>query len=219
VGSLRIATFNIHRGLGTDDVLDLDRTAAAIRATGADVVALQELDRNLDRTGRIDQPALLAARVGLPIEFRPTLRLRDGEYGIGLLAEGLASVDWVRLPRVGREEPRGVIVGRLPDLWVCATHLSTRPEARRVQLRALARLVADLDGPVTVLGDLNAGRRELRPLRRKGLVPGPRMATFRGSRGRQIDYILTPREVGVERSWTVETDASDHLPLAAQLRF
>ena len=219
MGSLSIATFNVHSGLGTDDVLDLERTAAAIRATGADVVALQELDRNMGRTRRLDQPALLAARVGLPVEFHATITHRGGEYGIALLAEGLRSVDWVRLPRVGREEPRGAIVGRLPALWVCATHLSTRPEARRVQLRALARLVADLDGPVTVLGDLNAGRRELRPLRRMGLTPGPPLATFRGSRGRQIDYILTPNEVGVERYWTVETDASDHLPLVARLRF
>jgi endonuclease/exonuclease/phosphatase family metal-dependent hydrolase len=219
VGSLRIATFNIHRGLGIDNVLDLDRTAAAIRATEAEVVALQELDRNMGRTGRMDQPALLSERVGIPIEFRPTIRHREGEYGIALLAEGLSSVEWVRLPRVGREEPRGAIVARRPDLWICATHLSTRPEARRVQLRALALLVSDLDGPGAVLGDLNAARRELRPLRRRGLDPGPRMATFRGRRGRQIDYILTPREVGVERSWTIATDASDHVPLAAQLRF
>jgi endonuclease/exonuclease/phosphatase family metal-dependent hydrolase len=217
VGSLRIATFNIHRGLGTDDVVDLERTAAAIRATGADVLALQELDRNMGRTGRMDQPALLASRIGLPIEFRATIRHRGGEYGTALLGTGLASVDWVRLPRIGREEPRGVIVARRSDLWVCATHLSTGPEARRVQLRALADLVAGLDGPVVVLGDLNAGRRELRPLRRRGLVEGPRLPTFRGSRPRQIDYILTSREVAVGRIWTVETDASDHLPLAAEL--
>jgi endonuclease/exonuclease/phosphatase family metal-dependent hydrolase len=219
VGSLRIATFNIHRGVGTDGVLDLDRTAAAIRATGADVVALQELDRNMGRTGRVDQPAFLEARMGSPIEFRATIKHRGGEYGIALVGAGLSEVDWVQLPRAGREEPRGVIVARRDDLWICATHLSTRPEARRLQLRALAGLVADLDGRVAVVGDFNARRGELRPLRRLGFDPGPRVTTFTGSRRRQIDYILTPEGVAAERVWTVETPASDHLPLTAELRF
>ncbi|MFD2081642.1 hypothetical protein SAMN05421678_12849 [Actinopolymorpha cephalotaxi] len=41
---LRVATYNIHAGLGQDNVFDLDRTAATIRALDADLIGLQEVD-------------------------------------------------------------------------------------------------------------------------------------------------------------------------------
>ncbi|WP_346766310.1 endonuclease/exonuclease/phosphatase family protein, partial [Streptomyces sp. Tu 4128] len=42
--ALRIATYNIHAGTGSDGVFDLDRQAAALRALDADVIGLQEVD-------------------------------------------------------------------------------------------------------------------------------------------------------------------------------
>jgi endonuclease/exonuclease/phosphatase family metal-dependent hydrolase len=219
VGSITVATFNIHRGVGIDSTLDLDRTAATIIETGAELVALQELDRNMARTGRVDQPSLIAEVTGLPIEFRATLKRGPGEYGIALVAAELDSVEWVRLPRLRREEPRGAIVARRAGLWVCAAHLSTQREARRAQVGALADLVASLEGPVVLLGDLNAAPRELGPLRSAGFSLGPRLPTHRGLRWRQIDHILTSSSVRLVRSWTVPSPASDHLPLVARLRF
>ncbi|MGH2729475.1 MAG: endonuclease/exonuclease/phosphatase family protein, partial [Actinomycetota bacterium] len=53
---MRVATFNVRHGLGRDDALDLKRTAAVIARTAADIVALQELDRNLARSEFVDQP-------------------------------------------------------------------------------------------------------------------------------------------------------------------
>lgn len=41
---LRVATYNIHAGAGTDNVFDLDRQVAALRALDADVIGLQEVD-------------------------------------------------------------------------------------------------------------------------------------------------------------------------------
>jgi len=41
---LTVATYNIHAGAGEDNVFDLDRTAAALRAMRADVIGLQEVD-------------------------------------------------------------------------------------------------------------------------------------------------------------------------------
>jgi endonuclease/exonuclease/phosphatase family metal-dependent hydrolase len=219
VRRVRVATFNIRRGVGIDRVLDLDRTAEAIRATGAEVVALQEVDRNLPRSGRIDQPSVLAELVGLPVDYRATLRRARGEYGIALLGARLDTTEWVPLPRLGREEPRGLLVAFREGLWMCATHLSTNPGARKLQLTAIADFVSELEGPAVLIGDLNAGGRELDSLRRVGLIPGPPLRTFRGVAARQIDHILTSPSVTLEQAWTVPTNASDHLPLAADLRY
>jgi endonuclease/exonuclease/phosphatase family metal-dependent hydrolase len=41
---LRLMTYNVHRCVGTDRALDVERVAEVIAAENPDVVALQELD-------------------------------------------------------------------------------------------------------------------------------------------------------------------------------
>jgi len=57
VNPFRIVSFNIQYSLGADGRYDLERTARAIR--DADVVCLQEVERNWRRTGMADQPSAL----------------------------------------------------------------------------------------------------------------------------------------------------------------
>ena len=45
--ALVFASYNIHRGLGLDRRLDLDRTAAVIAEIGPDVIGLQEVIREV----------------------------------------------------------------------------------------------------------------------------------------------------------------------------
>ncbi len=55
---LRLVTYNIQFSRGKDGRFDLSRIAAAVR--GADVIALQEVERFWPRSGMQDQPAELA---------------------------------------------------------------------------------------------------------------------------------------------------------------
>jgi endonuclease/exonuclease/phosphatase family metal-dependent hydrolase len=52
-------SYNIQYGTGKDGKIDLARIADSVR--GADVVALQEVDRHWPRTGDVDQPGALGA--------------------------------------------------------------------------------------------------------------------------------------------------------------
>src|SRR4051812_18688398 len=62
---LRIATYNIHAGSGVDEVFDLDRQAAALRALDADVIGLQEVDVHWGaRSHGLDVARELAGRLG-----------------------------------------------------------------------------------------------------------------------------------------------------------
>jgi endonuclease/exonuclease/phosphatase family metal-dependent hydrolase len=96
--------------------VDLEAAAEAVAALGADVVALQEVDRGLPRTGGVDQVAELAARTGLHGVFAPALlgdpdtrwtAVGDGDaggagYGVGLLSRvPLRDVRRVALPGGG----------------------------------------------------------------------------------------------------------------------
>jgi endonuclease/exonuclease/phosphatase family metal-dependent hydrolase len=60
---MRLVTYNTQFSRGRDDRIDLDRMVAAVE--GADVVALQEVERHWQRSGESDQPAEIAARMPL----------------------------------------------------------------------------------------------------------------------------------------------------------
>ena len=57
---MRIVTYNIQYGRGRDGRFDLDRIADEI--PGADLIALQEVERFWTRSGGVDQPRLIARR-------------------------------------------------------------------------------------------------------------------------------------------------------------
>jgi endonuclease/exonuclease/phosphatase family metal-dependent hydrolase len=216
---LRVATFNIHGGRGEDDVLDLSRTAEAMLATGASLIALQELDHNLVRSGRVDQPAELSRLTGLPVVFRPAMPRGRGHYGLGIAARGLRLERVVDLPRVGDEEPRIALTARWKGISVIATHLAWQRSVAARQLRALGRLCDGLEPPLVVLGDLNLPRRSLGPLLERGFELGPRRGTFKSPVVRsQIDYVLAGPGLSLHALETTESRASDHLPLVATLR-
>ena len=97
-------TFNLLHGRSPHDgLVDETRLAAAVTALDADVLALQEVDRDQSRSGHLDLTAIAAqamdapahrfaaAVVGTPGErFRPLTHDDDGHgepcYGIGLIS-------------------------------------------------------------------------------------------------------------------------------------
>ena len=58
---MTLVTYNIQFGLGRDGRYDLARIAAEV--AGADIIALQEVDRHWQRSGCVDSPAVLAAHL------------------------------------------------------------------------------------------------------------------------------------------------------------
>ena len=220
VSRLRVATFNIRHGLGTGGTLDLVRTARVIEEIDPDIISLQEVDRNLERSGNQDQAQVLGEMTGLRFHFAPALMRGAGAYGIalGLKKEGGAGegvVESFHLPRVNDEEPRVAMTIRFRGISFVATHLSVRPGPRDVQMMDLSNRLRDLAPPAVVFGDLNTSRRGLGHLVAAGLRPGPKHATM--SLWRQVDHILLPPGLGVALFRTIETDASDHRPLIADL--
>ena len=66
-GAVRLATFNILHGRSpVDDRVDIDRYAEAISSLDADVLALQEVDRNQPRSHSADLTAVASEAMGAP---------------------------------------------------------------------------------------------------------------------------------------------------------
>ena len=81
--ALRLATYNIHCGIGRDGRFSERRILDVLREIDADVVALQEVE---SRASGIDMLAWLARQTGLHAVSGATLMTADGHYGNGLLA-------------------------------------------------------------------------------------------------------------------------------------
>ena len=212
-----MATLNAHHCEGLDGRVDIARLARVIERTGADLVALQELDRGMARTGRVDQPAELAAATGMTVTFHPTLERGGGEYGIAVAARDGGPFEGHRLPQIADEEPRSYQIGPFRGVTVIAAHLSLQPGPRDRQTRALIAATERFGGPFVVLGDLNQSswrlRRNVEGAVRVPVMPRRTMAR----RWSQRDHIVAGRGARITARDVVETRASDHYGLVADV--
>lgn len=157
-----VLTYNIHHGERLDGVLDLGGQAEYILSTGADIVALQEVDRGTARTGRVDQAAFLATATGFHYVFTPHFDYQGGEYGLALLSRyPIVAHESYRLPTAADAEPKSMLKatvevnGTLIDVYV--VHLEVRNvSVRHLQAQAVGEVIRMGRNPAVLMGDFNA---------------------------------------------------------------
>ena len=223
---VRVATYNVHSGVGVDRRFRPERIVGVIGELKADIVALQEV---LSPVRGFDVHAHLRQSTGLHLVTMTTMQLAGGTFGNALLSR------WPILDlaehglTVGNREPRGAIdatIGRdEAELRVLATHLGLRGAERSEQLSRLVEIVKAAPGMPTVLaGDFNMTRAKARELRAHVAHLGARdaLATFPSiAPVLPLDRIFALHgasivDVAVHRSRRARV-ASDHLPLVATI--
>ncbi|SNX73841.1 endonuclease/exonuclease/phosphatase family metal-dependent hydrolase [Cereibacter ovatus] len=226
---IKVASYNIHKGVGTDRRRDLGRTAAVIAELGADIVALQEADRRFgDRAGLLDLPHLkhLTGLEAVEIEDRGRAH---GWHGNLLLVRG-AAVERVQKIVLPGFEPRGALMTDLSvagrPLRVIAAHLGLLPGSRAAQTRHLLERIEECDPrPILLMGDLNEWRGTGAAMGHlaRHFTDGVMVRSF-PSRFPilALDRLMTCRhgqllDVGTHDS-PLARKASDHLPIKARLR-
>lgn len=238
---LTVLSFNIHHGADAAGVVDLEKIAAEIEASGADVVGLQEVDRFWGRSGLVDQPRWLAERLGWHVAFGANLQLapeagqtRTREYGNAVLSRYpilqsrnrlLTSIDYTERPT----EQRGLL-----QTWIAtptgvvafaSTHLDhQREEQRELAASEIIRWSKHLPKRQILVGDLNAepGSPAVDALTARWTdgqaVAGDGSGYTYPVEGptKRIDFVLAAglRFRSVE---VIASDASDHLPVKAVL--
>lgn len=224
--ALRVATWNIHAGVGRDGRYDPDRIVGVLREMDADVVALQEVASLADHGDFLPR---LRAALGCEIITGPTRSRAGDDYGNALLSRHpIASMSRIDLS-VHVHEPRGAIDATVSvgggELRVLTTHLGLRPYERRQQVRrVLATLERREEAPVVLMGDLNEWFLWGRTLRwlHADFHARPAPATFPARCPvfaldriwiRPARYL---RQLAPHRSQQSKI-ASDHLPLVADI--
>lgn len=240
--TLRVLSFNIHTGIGTDGVLDLARTAAVIRDTGADVVALQEVDVHWDaRSDFRDQARDLAGLLGMRVFFAPIYDLDPltpgaprRQYGVAVLSRfPVLHTENHEITRLSTQEPNpvpkpapgfaeAVVLVRGVPVHVYSTHLDYRadPAVREMQVADTLRIMSEDRGAQLLLGDFNAEHEApaLAPLWTVLTDAAPDGATYpAGAPTKRIDFVTVSHGVRVTSATVPETLASDHRPVLAEL--
>lgn len=221
---MRIATFNIQHGRGADGGSpDLDELIETCVGFDADVLALQEVDRNAARSSNADQAKEIAQAMGASYTFGTTQRVSGGEYGNALIVRGeLADVRVVSLVRRLRDEPRVAITATLivdgHKLGVAATHLSVDNSLAGEQLIEVVDMLAERPPPRMLIGDLNLPVDEVLPITTAERYQLVRTApTFPNHAPReQIDHIALCGLVGGDVE-VLSTPISDHRAVVVEV--
>ncbi|MFO1153282.1 MAG: endonuclease/exonuclease/phosphatase family protein [Rhodospirillales bacterium] len=223
--TLRVASYNIHRAVGTDGHRDAGRIGAVICGLGADLIGLQEVDWHDDRHWQLEY---LSELPGYEAVAGPNIRDHRGDYGNLLLTR--LPVRQVRRHdlSMGRREARGAIDADVDVngtvLRVVVTHFGLGMRERWRQAAQLRRALGDGPDALVVLGDLNdwtPGSVSVRPLLRTCRQSG--CAATYPSRWPlfALDRILVrglppPRGYRTHRTELTRA-ASDHLPVTAEI--
>ncbi|MDF1700716.1 MAG: endonuclease/exonuclease/phosphatase family protein [Planctomycetota bacterium] len=167
---LRIVTWNIHKGIGTDRKYQLERILAVLRDLDADVVCLQEVDRGVPRSGYEDQAERLSDELGYPhASLGLNVRVKGGAYGnLTLSKYRLSDIHNVDLT-VPPKKRRSALVTRVetgPTTgWMLANvHLGLMHMERKIQVRRLLEHLfegAEPGQPLVIAGDWNEWTKRL----------------------------------------------------------
>lgn len=223
---VRVLVYNIHAGKDAGGVDNLQRVAEVVKSTNADVVLLQEVDRNTKRSGNVDQLSELMRLTGLNGVFGKSLDYQGGEYGIALLSRWPVDTHetvplFVDPPQVragGSIEPRVALVVETGGMRVINTHLDASRE-ERYRLQEAAQLIPiaqrEYRGPVIAGGDYNSEpdsevQRRLRASVFRDCDRGTSLTFPADKPVKRIDYLFMIRDARCKSARVLESQASDH---------
>ncbi|MDP7062360.1 MAG: endonuclease/exonuclease/phosphatase family protein [Planctomycetota bacterium] len=163
---VKVMSYNIRHGEGTDGVFDLKRLADIIRSERPILVALQEVDSGTGRASGIEQDVQLAALTGMDsVVFGEAIPYMGGSYGDAVLSRWpIVDSDVFLLPAEPHHEKRVAVavVVEVPQtgrrIRFVGTHLdhTSDPSDRIAQAQALNARLLPADMPTLLVGDLNA---------------------------------------------------------------
>ena len=236
-GTFRVMTYNIHHGQGLDGKEDLQRIADLIKREKADIVALQEVDKGVQRTARRDLPAEFAALTGLTCVFSNNYHFQGGEYGNAVLTR-FPITQWTntyyKMLRPG--EQRGILQLVLNvhghALVFMDTHVDFRGDdsERLMNAAEIKRLIEQYRGrPMILCGDFNdtptsRTHQKIAEVFTDAWTDvgvGDGLTIPAEKPRKRIDYIWIGKDSSLVpvKLWVPESAASDHLPVVAELQF
>lgn len=222
--TLRIMTWNINNGVGTNLETDYHRIAKVIAEVTTDVVALQECDR-ITADHKSDVPELFVDLMPMHLTFAPTTEKCRRQSGIALLSkEQPIKTKQILLP--GPEEKNMLLIAEFDRYVVACTQLSPTESNRSVSTAIIMEQVKDIAKPLFLMGDMNEPHDGKLP---KALAPNFTLLNSAGEATSEIGgrALCTDHIYGLKNDsvWTLlagrvlkEDTSSDHRPMWVDIR-
>jgi len=228
---LKVASYNIHKGIGTDRRRNPGRIIDVLNEIDADIIALQEADRRFGARAAAIPEKLLEMHsdyCAIPLDVQIDSM---GWHGNALLVRKSATVVENDIMHIPCLEPRGAIMGHFEidgkQLAVFGMHLDLSGLWRRRQAAAIVKLAQqkEQDVPVVLMGDLNewsAAGGCLKDFSRAfEMVDCGRSFHSRGPIA-TLDRIMHSRVISARAAGVHDSPsarkASDHLPVWAEIK-
>lgn len=240
--NVKIASYNIAAGIGSDGEYNLEKIAETIKSTDADIIGLNEVDVHWsERSNFEDTIALLAEKLDMDYYFAPIYDndpIENGDprrqYGSGVLSKYPIKQGFNRdITRLSTQDPDptpelspGFLEAEIDvdgqSLWFYVSHLDFRPDPtiREMQIEDMFGYMKQ--HPYSVLvGDMNANPEdpELAPLFQwfndawSAVSNEPGFTFPADDPIKRIDYILTSPRIRANSAQVIESLASDHRPV------
>jgi endonuclease/exonuclease/phosphatase family metal-dependent hydrolase len=235
--SLKVMSYNIHHGVGIDNVLDLQRIADFITEKKAEVVGIQEVDRHYGaRSNFEDQAKKLAEMLGYHYVFGANLDLDPAvegqnrrQYGTAILSKyPIVQSQNYHLSSFGKEQ-RGLLEATINvkgnHIRIYNTHLGLDVPQRLAQVNEINEILSKKETPVILMGDLNAepGVEEVELLLNEANL----VDVFQNEDNantfpvlnpiKRIDYIFVSEGVKFSSQQVFHSTYSDHLPIIVDI--
>lgn len=228
LSELKLVTYNIRHGKGTDGNVSLRRTGQVLNAVAPDIVALQEVDRRMARSFFQDQAKTLAGYTGMHVANAPNLHFSAlSAFGNALLCK-YPILESGNLLLPGKMEQRGLqhCIAAIPgmgNICIFNTHLGLSAEERTGQVQSISEAVGKAPYPVLLAGDFNCfpDSPELKSLSTNlRYCAAQPVNTYPSQKpGYPIDQIYISAQWEVLSVSTYSSYASDHCPLICSLCF
>jgi endonuclease/exonuclease/phosphatase family metal-dependent hydrolase len=231
-------SYNIHIGVpptkpGTTDIEAIVR---AIKSQDPDIIALQEVDVNTVRTGKINEAAIIAEKLKMNFFFAKAIDHDGGDYGVAILSKyPLSETKIHRLPTVEgtKGEPRVMATAKITlkngmEIRFASTHLDAGKNLvnREKQIAEILAISSSETLPLIIAGDFNApeGSSVIKKMDEMFTRTCQECApTFPVVKPRTaIDFIAfsnSSKFKVISHTVVQEHYASDHLPIVALLQF
>jgi len=232
-GNIRFMSYNIKAGWG----LKLNEVIEVVKMNNVDVLAVQEIDVNTDRsadinvdTGRVErtnQVEKIEDELGMYGYFFKAIEYDGGDYGIALFSVlplvARSGSFYLNQPEDGENVYQTAEINLDGiSLFLCNTHLSTDQSVCLKQMDELSEMLEKKQNDIIVFGDFNNSKNVLEvfdSFHSDGALGNTYPADFPKAK---IDYILYSPSLEKLHSEIISNEeakfASDHLPILVDLK-
>lgn len=238
--NLKLLTFNIHHGKGIDKKLDLDRIIRIISNANADIIGLNEVDKQFSkRSNFMDQAKYIANALNMQYVFGPAIKIEKEkgirQYGNALMTRypiiSSKNYPFDFLPRV--VEDRALLEVKVKagnqDLSAYVTHLSFAPFLHRKQTTFILNHIKKQQTLSMIMGDWNMNPyskswryvvSQLKDTWIDSRNPDQGYTYPSNSPQKRLDYIFVSKEFKVSDVKVITNNhlTSDHLPLQTTIK-